>query len=49
MKIKDLKHKPFELGCCKNDCDNYNKDILKCVQPLCLDLAIHNNLVKNKR
>ena len=44
MKIKDLKIKPFQMGCCKNDCENYQKDMRNCVQPLCIDLAIQNDL-----
>jgi len=42
MKLSQLKYKPFTLGCCENDCDNYNKDIKKCLQPMCQDLMVHN-------
>lgn len=49
MKLSELKYKPFEMECCKNDCANYNKDIRICISPrVCMDLLIHNDLIKTK-
>lgn len=44
-KVSDLKVKPQSMECCKNDCEHYGKSIKACVQPLCIDLAIHNDLI----